>query len=170
MHSISNSFSNKGLVLLTFFLIAFSSCSGPRNISDSRLLSEEGSLFYNKVSTRLLAHYYEWQGTMYKEGGMSKNGVDCSGFTVITYRKIFALQLPRSTDSQEKMCHTVAVKNLLPGDLLFFDTGWFTKHVGIFLDSDMFIHASTSKGVAISSLKNNYWDDALYLAKRCYIH
>lgn len=170
MPSISYISLYKHLVLLSFLLVAFSSCSGPRGISDSQLLSEEESLFYNKISTRLLAHYYEWQGTKYKEGGTDKYGVDCSGFTGITYRKIFSLQLPRSTDSQEKMCHTVAEKNLLPGDLLFFDTGWFTKHVGIFLDAGMFIHASTSKGVTISSLTNNYWDDALYLAKRCYIH
>lgn len=133
-------------------------------------MSKQESLFYNRVSTRLLAHYYEWQGTKYKEGGINKYGVDCSGFTVITYEKIFALQLPRSTDAQEQICHAVTVKNLLPGDLLFFDTGWLTKHVGVFLDADMFIHASTSKGVTISHLTNNYWEDALYLAKRCYIH
>ena len=161
---------HKYLVFLVTFLLIISGCSKTATITDRDLQDEQNSLFYNKISTRLLAHYYEWQGTRYREGGIDKYGIDCSGFTVITYQKIFALQLPRSTDSQENICHTVDTEKLFPGDLLFFDTGWFTKHVGIFIHADMFIHASTSKGVTLSSLNNNYWQDALYLAKRCYIH
>jgi cell wall-associated NlpC family hydrolase len=51
----------------------------------------------------------------------------------------------------------VSQNNLKPGDLVFFKTGLFSRHVGIYLDKRKFLHASTSVGVTISSLDNQYW-------------
>jgi lipoprotein Spr/probable lipoprotein NlpC len=51
----------------------------------------------------------------------------------------------------------VSRSQLRPGDLVFFDTGWTSIHVGIYLDQDRFLHASKSQGVTISSLRSSYW-------------
>ena len=57
-------------------------------------------------------------------------------------------------------CRKVTKSDLKPGDLVFFNTSKRKKginHVGVFLKNHYFIHASTSKGVIISSLHENYY-------------
>ena len=103
-------------------------------------------------------------------GGLSKNGVDCSGFVYLTFRSIAGVQLPRTTHQQMKLGTEVSPQHLKPGDLLFFKTGWYTRHVGIYLHNGRFMHASTSQGVTLSELSEKYWGNAFYLAKRINIH
>lgn len=102
-----------------------------------------------------------WLGTPYRSGGNSKQGVDCSGFTSSIYKKVFHKRLKRSADEQyRKDCKKVNKRNLREGDLVFFHNGKKKKkatHVGIYLKNNRFIHASTSRGVIISSLNEIYW-------------
>ncbi len=90
---------------------------------------------------------------------MSRRGVDCSGFVVVTMRDKFDLQLPRDTREQSKIGTRIDKDELLPGDLVFFKTGSGESglHVGIYDTNNEFIHASTSRGVMRSSLDNVYW-------------
>lgn len=99
------------------------------------------------------------RGTPYRYGGMSRRGVDCSGFVVVTMRDKFDLQLPRDTREQSKIGTRIDKDELLPGDLVFFKTGSGESglHVGIYDTNNEFIHASTSRGVMRSSLDNVYW-------------
>ncbi|MDO5616820.1 MAG: NlpC/P60 family protein, partial [Cruoricaptor ignavus] len=67
----------------------------------------------------------------------------------------------------------ITIKQVKPGDLLFFATsgGNRVSHVGIVqeIGSDgevKFIHASTSKGVIVSSLNERYWNKAYLHATR----
>jgi cell wall-associated NlpC family hydrolase len=55
---------------------------------------------------------------------------------------------------------------LRAGDLVFFKTGLFTRHVGMYIDSGEFLHASTSNGVTISSLDDSYWRRTYWKAQR----
>lgn len=109
---------------------------------------------------------WEWQSVPYRLGGMSKNGVDCSGFVTLTFRKHFNIQLPRTTALQSEVGHRVSQQELRPGDLVFFKTGFNQRHVGIFLEGRSFIHASTSNGVAIASLDDRYWRERYWMARR----
>ncbi len=118
------------------------------------------------VHSRLLQQYREWRNTPYRMGGMSKRGVDCSGFVYLTYREKFGYTLPRTTELQIEKGREVSRSNLRPGDLLFFKTGWLSRHVGIYLGEQRFIHASSSRGVITSGLAEDYWNNHYWTARR----
>ena len=64
-----------------------------------------------------------WRGTPYRYGGLSRRGVDCSGFVYLTFRDRFNLQLPRSTRAQTDIGTRIDKDQLLPGDLVFLKPG-----------------------------------------------
>lgn len=109
------------------------------------------------VRQTLYAQFEEWKAVKYRAGGLSKTGVDCSGFVFLTFDSRLGIKLPRSTDEQVNAGTPIAVADLLPGDLVFFRTGRNTRHVGIYLENRKFLHASTERGVMISSLDDRYW-------------
>lgn len=120
----------------------------------------------SKTIHLLYSQYREWRGTPYRMGGLSKKGIDCSGFVYLTYRSLADIKLPRTTRQQVNLGQAVALQNLRAGDLLFFKTGWATRHVGIYIQDGKFLHASTNRGVIISRLSEKYWRDAFWVAKR----
>jgi len=122
----------------------------------------------NNSSTlnRLYTQYRGWKGTPYKYGGLSKRGVDCSGFIYQSYKDVFNISLPRSTTEQVKQGKRVYINQLHAGDLVFFKTGRNVRHVGIYLEKGKFVHASSSKGVIISSMHTGYWKDSYWQARR----
>lgn len=115
------------------------------------------SYWDNPNNARFLDQYQKWQGTPYRLGGNNLYGVDCSAFVQAVYYDAYGLTLPRTTAFQSKVGKKVAYSEAKSGDLIFFKTGRKTRHVGIYLGADAFMHASTSKGVIISRLDNPYW-------------
>lgn len=115
---------------------------------------------------RLYTQYNKWKGTSYQYGGLSLEGVDCSGFVYQTYKSLFKINLPRSTKYQIKEGKRVYLNQLYAGDLVFFKTGWNVRHVGIYLEKGRFVHASSSKGVIISTLYSAYWKKNYTQARR----
>lgn len=113
----------------------------------------------------LYKHYKEWRGTRYRLGGLSKGGIDCSGFVYLTFLDRLGIELPRSTHFQSEKGREVARNQLQTGDLVFFRTGRY-NHVGIYLEDGKFMHSSTKTGVRISSLSNGYWQRTYWKAKR----
>ncbi|MBK4714256.1 MULTISPECIES: C40 family peptidase [Tenebrionibacter/Tenebrionicola group] len=120
------------------------------------------------VIAQLKDQFNSWRGTPYRYGGMSRRGVDCSGFVALTFSDRFALNLPRETRSLAQVGTRIDKEDLLPGDLVFFKTGRGGNglHVGIYDTDNQFIHASTSRGVIRSSLENVYWRDKFWQARR----
>lgn len=118
-----------------------------------------------QLSQALLKQYAEWQGTRYRRGGMSKQGVDCSGYVHLTFKERLGLDVPRSSIALVQTGDPVEKSALQTGDLVFFRTGR-TRHVGIYLDNGQFMHASTRKGVMISSLDKGYWASRWWTARR----
>jgi murein DD-endopeptidase / murein LD-carboxypeptidase len=115
--------------------------------------------FLNKAKSYL--------GTPYKFGGMSKSGIDCSGLIAKTMADV-GLSLPH--DAQELAKYGTIIldrDDLQPGDIIFFTktykTSKLVSHAGFVLEDGKMIHASSSKGVMITNIKNPYYWDKYYL-------
>lgn len=115
---------------------------------------------------KILTHYGQWEGVRYKFGGNSRKGIDCSAYMQRVFKDEFAVSLPRSTGEQMKLGSRVAKSELHTGDLIFFKTSRSQRHVGVYIGDGEFVHASTSQGVTVSSLDNEYWGDHYELARR----
>lgn len=108
-----------------------------------------------------------WWGTPYRMGGASQKGVDCSAFTQTLMSVIYGLQIPRTASEQKIFSAGIDENELREGDLVFFNTrGRGVTHVGIYLQDDKFVHAASSGGVMISSLREPYWHKKLISAGR----
>ncbi|MFC0225440.1 bifunctional murein DD-endopeptidase/murein LD-carboxypeptidase [Serratia aquatilis] len=110
------------------------------------------------IKSKIMDQYAGWKGVRYRLGGDTKRGIDCSGFVQLTFREQFGMNLPRSSYEQEDMGKKIPRAKLRPGDIVSFRAGSTGRHVGIYLGNDKFVHASTSSGVTISNLTDNYWD------------
>lgn len=116
---------------------------------------------------RLLLDLVSYLGTPYRYGGNTKAGIDCSGFTARVYESGASRQLPRSAKAQFGVGSPVAKSNLAFGDLVFFNTtGRRPSHVGIYIEDDLFAHASVTRGVTISSLESTYYRKRFVGARR----
>lgn len=121
----------------------------------------------NKViAQKLDQQLRHWRGTPYRIGGNSRKGIDCSAFVQQTYATQFNKGLPRTTREQAKTGKEIDRDELQAGDLLFFKTGWRSRHVGIYRGNGEFIHASKSKGVTKTALSNPYWKARYWQARR----
>lgn len=106
-----------------------------------------------------------WIGTPYQYARQDKgSGTDCSGYTMMVFKKAISCDLPRNSAKQAEFCKKIKRSHVKPGDLVFFATGkdsHTVTHVGIMINEKQFLHASSSKGVVISSLDNNYYSTRL---------
>lgn len=105
----------------------------------------------------LLEHIDEWYGTRYRYGGTTKSGIDCSAFVQAVYLSAFAMSLPRTARDQYRQSRIISATEMKTGDLVFFNTTGGISHVGIYLQNNKFIHASTSYGVTISDMFDPYY-------------
>lgn len=106
-------------------------------------------------------------GVPYAFGKSSRDGMDCSAFTSKIFSGAMNVQLPRSTRDQFRVGNAVTKYDLQFGDLVFFNTtGHSPSHVGIYIEDDLFAHASVSYGVTISSLESSYYKKRFVGAKR----
>ncbi len=111
----------------------------------------------------------QYIGVKYTYGGESpEEGFDCSGFVQYVYKKI-GIDIPRTVSEIYK--NTVRIDNIREGDLVFFSIkNVQPDHIGIMIDKEHFIHASLSRGVTISSLKEQYYKKHLKFIRRVYLN
>lgn len=149
-----------GLCFLCF------SCGSQRKLQrkaaeTTELSSKLGFKVSAKDNLLLFNEAAGWLGTPYRYGGTTRKGVDCSGLTGQIYQKVYHTPLARTVaDMAGKNCRKIRKSELETGDLVFFNTSKKKKginHVGLFLKNGYFIHASTSKGVIVSNLHEDYY-------------
>ena len=118
------------------------------------------------IKSSLDLAYKDWKGVPYVLGGTGYKGVDCSSFMQIVFEDYFEIKLPRNTREQMKEGSSVKRNKIKLGDMVFFKTGRDSYHVGVMVNNEQFLHASTSSGVMISGLQERYWADAYLTTRR----
>lgn len=119
-----------------------------------------------EIERNIRSYMTSWEGTPHRLGGTDRNGVDCSGFVMLAYNKLFDIQLPRSTAEQIKLGRHISKRKLLAGDIVFFLLPGKKNHVGIYLSKGDFVHVSSSKGVTLSNINESYWRRFYWTARR----
>ncbi len=131
----------------------------------SSLSSREGSSF-TRLGSRVVDYGKNLIGTPYIYGGASPSGFDCSGFTGYVYKQ-FGISLPRTAAGQATVGNAVSRDELIPGDLVFFDTYGGISHVGIYIGSNNFVHATVPGDIVrTSSLDEAYYSSRYVTARR----
>ncbi|SEB94566.1 Cell wall-associated hydrolase, NlpC family [Tenacibaculum sp. MAR_2009_124] len=165
----------KKLLSLLFFFSLLYSCGSsqkivrqtPKKKTIKKTVSKKPSLADKVVWTAV-----SYKGIPYRYGGMNKNGMDCSGLIYVSFKKR-NINLPRTSRLMYAEGFSIPLNKIKRGDLLFFNTsrrGRNVNHVGLVTSakrgSIQFIHSTSSKGVLVSYLRENYWKRAFIKAKR----
>ena len=109
----------------------------------------------------LFRFLFDWYGTRYLFGGMTKKGIDCSAFIQRLMKDVYCVNMSRVAGSQFKECTEIKKSDLRQGDLVFFHTTLpGISHVGFYLGNNKFIHASVNKGISVDDLTNSYYKKA----------
>ncbi len=126
--------------------------------------------FYNQKSTKfqisnintLVDKVESYLGVMYKSGGTSRSGVDCSGLVNVGLRSVGYEGARLNAERCAKLGRFIAnKKSLKKGDLVCFKTpssSRLVSHVGIYVGNDKFVHApSKGKPVEYKSIYDPYY-------------
>lgn len=137
--------------------------------SDKTDLSEK----YSYLTEQLINVANEYKGVRYSWGGMSRKGMDCSGFVKTAFSQ-FDINLPRTSREMASLGNEIKKSEAKKGDLIFFKNGGsrVINHVGIVVEVEgediTFIHSATSQGVSVNSTKEAYYKKGFVKVNRVY--
>ncbi|CAI8304070.1 MAG: Murein DD-endopeptidase MepS/Murein LD-carboxypeptidase [Bacteroidota bacterium] len=146
-------------VILIVLAVSLVGCGSFRK--GTKMKPRDGVVYYAKG----------YIGTPYVYGGNTKGGIDCSGLIYNAFRQQ-GVRIPRTVHELRKKGKRISVDRAKKGDIIFFRTSRKRKltHAGIVVSTrggiPQFIHASSSKGVMISSLESSYWKKAYAQTRR----
>lgn len=117
-------------------------------------------------------------GAPYLYGGETASGLDCSGYLFLVFKSATGRVIPRTVAEQGRWVLPIPRRELVPGDLVFFDMGAGSEggagakqpptaaaasrvdHVGLYIGDDAFLHAASAgsrTGVVRASLSDPAW-------------
>jgi len=148
-----------------FITLVLFGCSSTQHLENKRSKEVYDALGLTKERGDNIALYKEaasWLGAPHVDGGTSRKGTDCSFLVYSIYKTVYNKLLERNSSAMlKKNCEKINRDRIQEGDLVFFNTSDKNKsivnHVGIYLKNNRFIHSSTSRGVVVSSLNENYF-------------
>ena len=147
--------------------LILSGCGSNKSVVETEKISLSKNL-----SKAVIKQAKSYLGTPYHYGGDSGSGMDCSGLIYRSFKDLNQ-HVGRTTNALMRLGRRVNLKQLKPGDLLFFKTVKSkakATHVGLVTDisknSIQFIHSGSSTGVTINKLQDQYWQKRFVFAKR----
>ncbi|BAO76150.1 C40 family peptidase [Winogradskyella sp. PG-2] len=166
----------KRIIPILVLLIIVSSCKSKKAYSSKKRQTQTVKVNTkakpSKEAQSIVKYAKTFDGTRYKYGGTSKRGMDCSGLIYTSFNK-HNINVPRTTADLKSAGSWIDIKEVNVGDLVFFATKKNSRkvnHVGIVTNIGTgnveFIHASSSRGVMVSSLAERYWYYAFVQARR----
>ena len=143
---------------------------GPHSLSDTATAAvRDAAAGAWHTAQALTSSAFDLIGIRYKWGGTTpENGLDCSGLVQFVFQQVTGVTLPRSAKEMSRLGDKVALKELQPGDLVFFNTRRFAySHVGIYLGDNQFIHAPRrGREVEVATIDKSYWQKRFDGARR----
>ncbi len=119
---------------------------------------------------KLYKELKRWLGTPYVYAAHTcGEGTDCSGMVMEVFLTVYGIKVHRNSAKMlEENCRVIDLDDLKEGDLVFFCTNGDGRvsHVGIYLKDNKFVHASSSRGVAVDDLRQNYYATHFHAAAR----
>ncbi len=167
----------KQLIAIILFCLLCTSCGARRAVGDAGRHAQKKKIVKKNEplvikENPIISTALSYRGTPYKYAGTTNTGMDCSGLVFIAH-KANNIDLPRTSYLMAEQGIRIKDKEIRPGDLVFFRTKKNFRrinHVGLVVelvnDDVRFIHATTSRGVLISSLDEPYWKNAYSEARR----
>ncbi|HIL57077.1 MAG TPA: hypothetical protein EYG39_04115 [Rhodothermales bacterium] len=143
----------------------FANADTTLQVADTRSVSAAEAAHHAMVASAIRVEGQDWLGTPYRWGGTTRRGIDCSAFVQQLVRATFDIELPRTTATQVHRGVRISRDELVPGDLVFFRRRG-VRHVGVYLGNGDFIHASSSRGVTVSTMESGYWDRSYWQSRR----
>lgn len=140
------------LIVLVFLLIAGCSVAPVRQVPETPA----------QASSRdeVVLYAMGLMGVNYRFGGKNpSSGMDCSGMVSYIYKHAVGMNLPHNAYRIAKISRRISMKEIRPGDLVFFNTQHRPySHVGIYIGQGRFIHAPGTDGrIKISTLSSRYF-------------
>lgn len=143
-----------------------------RSGSVERTITQSNPSVNLSLGEKISNYSKKFLGIKYVWGGMSVNGFDCSGLMKYVYSQ-HGITINRVAADQAKNGTWVSINNLVPGDLVFFDTDGglnYINHVGIYIGGNKFVHASSGKGHVTTNELTGYYRNNYMTARRIINH
>jgi cell wall-associated NlpC family hydrolase len=155
------------LIIIGFISFLFFNQKNEKLIPENNLKT-----VVNPKIEELIEFANSYKGVLYRAGGSTRKGMDCSGLVSTLFKRI-GIKLPRSSSEISKNGKDVFLEDVKIGYLLFFNIARLQgeiNHVGLVTliknGEIFFIHSTTSNGVIVSSMKQIYWKNEFVIAKR----
>ncbi|WHZ04620.1 NlpC/P60 family protein [Neobacillus sp. YX16] len=130
---------------------------------DPNQILNDSMILTNETVKSLISEGLKYIGnSVYVFGGgrneydITNGRFDCSAFVSWAYAQV-DIKIGASTEVLKNTGTPVMVEEMLPGDLVFFDTYKKDGHVGIYLGAGKFLGSQSSTGVAIADMTTGYW-------------
>ena len=168
-------FLSKNIILFLFLFVSFKQMAAQsediKNDS-SAISSKDIDAIIEQKSDAIIKYAKQFMGVPYVWGGMSPSGFDCSGFINYVFRG-FGFSLTRTSYGLAELGTTVTLKNLQPGDLMFFKARNLNSkvvgHVALVVDTTdgviQFIHAART-GIRIDTFNNHSYYVPRYIKSK----
>ncbi|WP_330341385.1 C40 family peptidase [Streptomyces sp. NBC_00557] len=92
------------------------------------------------LATKALHIAASKKGAPYQYGATGPRRFDCSGLTLYSFKKA-GKTLPRTAAAQYNRTHHISARSRRAGDLVFFHSGSYVYHVGIYAGHGKIWHA-----------------------------
>ena len=161
---MKNTINLKSYALYLIAALLFLSSCGSRKytVKPGEKAAKAADAMASLKSKDLYRFITDWTGVKYRLGGLDKNGIDCSGFALLLQKNIYSKTMPRRSRDQADAAKKINKNSLEEGDLIFFSFGGNdVDHVGVYLNNNFFVHASTTRGVVVDDLNLPVYQNAI---------
>jgi cell wall-associated NlpC family hydrolase len=151
-------------ILILFFIV--SSAFMPVD----RLPSKSDNAEMMQMREYITGYAQNFVGLRYRHGGVSPTtGFDCSGFTSYILKE-FDVKVSSCSATQSSQGMRTSLKEVLPGDLVFFGKGRRIQHVAMVVDRTdegvFVVHSTCSRGIVVENISTSkYWKPKILFAR-----